>query len=248
MIVIYENYEAEVDEYTDILLNQPEGAPGRQYLATRMITPDTARHWRLGFSPAGFKPVCYEGVDVKYRFWEKMNSRVTIPVIDVGGNVIAVSGRSVTPDVIPKYMHYQFPTRRTLFGLYQNRRTVFDENLVVFAEGQLDVISAWQCGFRVCASTFGAHFSSDQLALAARFVDRVAILFDADQAGIDGANESMTRATLRGDVSVRILRYFLRSGDDLDSWVRTNDYRTILNYVNRDTEDVLTAKLQQMLD
>ena len=242
-----EDYEAEVNEYTDILFNTVEGAPGRAYLARRGITPDTAKHWRLGFSPANFKPVCYEGKAIKFSFWERMNNRVTIPVLDVSGRVVAISGRAVVDEVTPKYWHYQFPTRRTLFGLYQNRQTVFNENLLIFTEGQLDVISAWQRGFRVVASTFGAHFSSDQLALAARFTDRVAILFDADRAGQDGALASLTKAEIRGDVDVKILRGFLKPGEDLDGWVAQNDYRAIIDHVNRrDDLNSLEARLRRL--
>ena len=38
-----------MEEYSDILLNKPEGKPGRQYLKSRNITKDTAIAWHLGY-------------------------------------------------------------------------------------------------------------------------------------------------------------------------------------------------------
>ena len=45
------NLKEEMEEYNDILLNKPEGKPGRQYLKSRNITKDTAIAWHLGYCP-----------------------------------------------------------------------------------------------------------------------------------------------------------------------------------------------------
>lgn len=236
-------YEKESKEYEDNLWNRTIGKSARDYLKARNILPSTAKYWQLGYSPNGFVPECYKEEQDKFKFWEKMNGRITIPVYDQNGDMIAISGRAIDKNMKPKYMHYQFPTRKILFGLFQNEKEILKHNMIIFTEGQFDVISAWQHGFRVCGCTFGAHFSSDQLATSSRYTDRVNILYDDDKAGSDGANNSLEKLNLRGDIKIRILRNILKNGDDLDNWIRKNDYHFIMKIINSSQEDLLKYKL-----
>lgn len=218
------NYATEVAEYTHVLLHSPAGAPGRVYLQRRGLTPTTARAWGLGYCPVDFTPKCYAAragrVPPKARFWEKMRGRLTIPVVDSAGDIVAISGRAVDATVPgPKYMHYVFPTSRVLFGLWMNRRTAFDTGVIVLTEGQLDVISAWQAGMRCVCACFGAHFSEHQLALATRYVDKVGILFDDDEAGRQGAQTAIAKCKTTGGARVRVLTGVL-GGHDLDEFIR----------------------------
>lgn len=234
MLTVDRAYGGEAAEYARLLMTSSAGAPGRAYLRRRGLTPATAQAWGLGYCPRGYVPTAYRAVagklPPKARFWEKMHGRLTIPVHDASGEVVAVSGRAV--EACPeesKYMHYAFPTSRTLFGLFINRRAVFDADLLILTEGQLDVVSAWQAGLRCVASCFGAHFAPQQLALAARFTSRVAVLFDDDEAGRTGAQASMKHCTVHGDLRVRIAGGVL-GGHDLDEFIRGGgDWRALLD-------------------
>lgn len=183
-------YNEESKEYIKMLYSE-EGREARQYLKNRYISVATAKFWELGYSPYDFVPECYKDSDVT--FYKKMHGRITIPVYDSNGNMIGISGRAIDPNVKPKYMHYVFPTRSTLFGLWQNKKDVVRENAIVFAEGQFDIINAWQNGLRICVCTFGAHFSEVQYAIASRYTNRINVMYDQDQAGIDGTISSMKR-------------------------------------------------------
>jgi DNA primase len=237
-------YEQESKEYENNLWNKEIGKPARDYLRKRNIKPNTAKYWHLGYSPENFIPECYKDeTNEKFKFWEKMNGRLTIPVYDQNGSLIAISGRAINPETKPKYMHYQFPTRRILFGLFFNEKEILKQNMLILTEGQMDVISAWQNGFKLCSCTFGAHFSSEQLAIASRYTDRVNVLYDDDDAGQEGANNSLEKIKLRGDVKVRILRGILKNGNDLDDWIKKNDYHFIMKIINSSKEDLLKYKL-----
>ena len=234
------DYAQEMHEYEDNLWDKSIGKIARDYLKNRHISPATAKTWHIGYCPKGFNPKCYTGM--QSRFWEKMWGRITLPVFNSNGDLIAISGRTII-DEKPKYMHYPFPTRKRLFGLYINEKAIMKHNAVIFTEGQLDVISAWQHGFQLCACTFGAHFSSEQIALASRYTDRIYVLYDDDEAGQEGAQKSLNKAKIKGDVKVRLLRGILKNGEDLDNWIQRNDYHKILNYINSNTENALKLRL-----
>lgn len=226
-------YAKEANEYTNILLRSVAGKPGREYMAKRGILPETAKAWGLGYCPVGYVPKCYADrlrtLPSKSRFWEKMHGRITIPIADSSGNIIAISGRAIYPVNEAKYMHYVFPTSKILFGLWMNRKNIFDLNTVVFVEGQLDVITSWQSGMKCTVSCFGAHFTEYQLALAARYTNKVYILFDDDEAGKTGAKASISKISHNNIVKVVLSDSSLLQGKDLDEYIRSGkDWRELI--------------------
>lgn len=239
------SYISEVREYQENLYDKHIGIDARDYLKKRQITPETARAWKIGFSPIGFVPQCYNNYTGTTKFWEKLNGRITFPVYNSNGEIVSISGRSIYDEIKPKYIHYQFPTRKNLFGLYNNIVKILEANAIIFVEGQLDVISAWQHGLRICASTMGAHFLFDQIILASRYTNRVFLLYDNDDAGEKGMMDSMKKLKTRGDMEVRKLSGILRQGEDVDDWVRQNDINIILNRIKPVSEiDKLRFALQ----
>ena len=236
-------YPEECKEYTSMLFSD-KGREARRYLKDRYITVATAKFWELGFSPIDFIPQCYKDSDEN--FYKKMNGRITIPVYDSNGTIIGISGRSIYPNLKPKYMHYVFPTRSTLFGLWQNEKDIVRENAIIFAEGQFDIINAWQNGLRICVCTFGAHFSEVQYALASRYTDRINIMYDQDQAGIEGTFNSMKKNKTYGEVKVRSIQYLMNTGDDLDSWISESNAERVMAAVNFSQLDYVKSKVKYM--
>jgi len=235
-------YIEENKEYVNNLYGNL-GKDGREYLKKRGITVPTAKFWELGFSPRNFIPEIYKN-DTNFMY-KKMNGRVTIPVYDSNGVLIGISGRSVYDDIKPKYMHYVFPTRSTLFGLWQNQKDVIRENAIVFAEGQFDIITAWQNGLRIAVCTFGAHCSETQFAIASRYTNRINILYDKDEAGELGTQKALKINTY-GKVKVKSIGYLMLKDDDLDSWIQRNSYQKILNAINFSKIDYVKSKLSKI--
>jgi len=232
-------------EYEQILHDKEMSKPARDFLKKRSIKPQTAKEWHIGFCPRDYIPKCYNKDD--YPYYEKMQGRVILPVFDSNGKLITLSGRTIYDDLKPKYMHYTFPTRKTLFGLYINEKEIIKQNAIIFTEGQFDVISAWQRGLRNVVCTFGSHFSTDQIILSARYTNRVFILYDSDEAGQNGAYNSLQRIKMRGDVKIRLLTNVLKNGEDLDDYVKKNNFKFLNSLINATQEDVLKYKLQKML-
>jgi DNA primase len=235
------DYTLELEEYKSNLWDKEVGKPARLFLKNRKIYKSTAEAWNMGYCPKNYVPKYYK--DEKYPFWEKMQGRIILPVFDSNGDLLTLSGRAISDDIKPKYMHYTFPTGKTLFGLYINEKDILKKNAIIFTEGQFDVISAWQHGLRNVACTFGSHFSSDQILLSARYTDRVYILYDDDDAGQEGARKSLEKIKIRGDVKISLLKGILKNGEDLDDWVKHNNCNFFDKIFNSSKEDLLKYKL-----
>jgi DNA primase len=227
------NYEKENEFYKRALLHPVIGEPARKYLESRGINEETIRVWEIGYCPPGHK------------VYKKLKARITFPVRDQKGTIVTISGRKIfsAMDGV-KYDMYPFTARKILFGLWQNKETIRDSNRAVITEGQFDVITAWQAGFKIATSTFGAHGTLWHLALLARYAKRIDVLYDADKAGIEGM-EAIKKLSTLGDLDVKLKNPFTK-GDDLDSWLQKNAVENLYNLLDNNEINSLKAKLQRI--
>lgn len=234
------NIEEENDFYIKCLFNKEIGKSARTYLNKRGISKETAEFWKLGYSPTDMiNPVFNE--DNLYKPWEKLQGRITIPIYNQNDELISISGRLINKiDNRPKYDHYPFPSRSTLFGLSQNKINIFNEDRCFVTEGQMDVISSWQAGVKNIVSSFGAHFSLSHAALISRYTNNIDIIYDNDFAGYKGMNKA--KEFQKYNLNLNILR-ILDNGEDLDSFFKEKtkeDFYALIN--NSDKISILQKK------
>ena len=112
-----------------------------------------------------------------------------MPYLDVYGRAVALVGRSILVEEerkflgIPKYKNTSFDKSRHLFGLYQAKEEIIKKKEVYVVEGQFDVISAHQIGFKNVVAIGGSGMSFEQVALLLRYTEHINLLFDNDAAG-----------------------------------------------------------------
>jgi DNA primase len=94
-----------------------------------------------------------------------------------------------------------------VFGQYESRKAIRKEDLVIFCEGQTDVISAHQAGFQNIVAPLGTALTKEQLQKLAKLTKNFLFIFDSDQAG----QEAMQRALLL--ISKLELRAYAASPD-----------------------------------
>lgn len=224
------DFEIESEFYQKALRHPSVGEPGRRYLRSRGLNDETIRVWEIGWCPIGH-PV-----------YRKLRGRITFPVRDQNGRIVTISGRKAFTTLPgPKYDMYPFSATKVLFGLWQNRGEIRNLNRAVVTEGQIDVIMAWQKGFRIATSTFGAHGTPWHLALLARYAQRIDVLYDADTAGERGL-EAIKRIGAFGDLDVRFKNPFPQ-GDDLDSWIQGRNADELFNLLDKD-ENLSNLKIR----
>ncbi|GMQ77747.1 MAG: hypothetical protein BMS9Abin02_0236 [Anaerolineae bacterium] len=202
---------AAADYYNQLLLYAPQAEHARKYIQERGLEEDTVKAFSLGYAlnswdamRSHFTMQGYSEDDLvntglltineeKETRYDRFRNRLMIPIRDLGGRVIGFGARTLDPEGLPKYLNSPqttvFDKGRSLFGLDLNKRTIREAKQIVIVEGYMDVMQAWQAGYRNVVAQMGTSLTVQQLRLAKRFSKRFIIALDADAAG--------TKATLR---------------------------------------------------
>ncbi|MEW5985674.1 MAG: DNA primase [Chloroflexota bacterium] len=199
------------DYFHQLLLYAPQAEHARRYLAGRQLTEETIATFKLGyalnqwdagrshFTMQGFSQddlmaagllIHNEDTDSRY---DRFRHRLMIPIRDVNGRVVGFGARTLDPDGLPKYLNSPqtpvFDKGRLLYGLDLAKRHVRESHQAVIVEGYMDVMQAWQAGYRNVVAQMGTALTESQLRLLKRFTKAFVLALDADAAG--------AKATLR---------------------------------------------------
>jgi DNA primase len=221
-----------------VLLEQPEGAVARDYLARRGITAETIAAFDLGFAPDRWdglvRELGREGVDLgiaeraglvkagQRGHYDFYRGRVMIPTRAVTGETIAFGGRLIG-DGEPKYLNTTttpvYTKGRFLYALGAARRAAQREGAIVVVEGYLDCIALHQAGIAHAVASLGTAFTSEQARELRKATENVFLCFDGDAAGRAATAKSVDLLVAEG-LQARIVA--LPAGEDPDSYVRAN--------------------------
>lgn len=136
--------------------------------------------------------------------YDFFRERLIFPMYTEQGKLAGFSGRkmrSAKPDA-PKYKNSPegaaFQKRRLLYGLWQNRRTIQQNDRAVLVEGMADVATCYDGGLRQMVASGGTAVTQEQLRLLKRYTRNVTIMLDADEAGMKAAMKAVEDAVLEG--------------------------------------------------
>src|SRR5262245_20252667 len=119
--------------------------------------------------------------------------RVTFPICDTQGRVIAFGARTLGDDE-PKYLNSPesplFSKSRTVYALHLAKQEMLKGGEGAVMEGYTDVIMAHQCGWPVAVAGLGTALTPDQAALIGRYARRVHLVYDGDAAGQRAAEKN----------------------------------------------------------
>ncbi len=153
--------------------------------------------------------------------YDVFRNRLMFPIIDSSDRVIAFGGR-ILPTAAPaqgaegqtgsdqegpKYLNSPettlFSKRETLYALNLARQPLIRKQLAVVVEGYMDVVGCHQAGVENVVATLGTAMTEQHINLLRRFCNRVALVFDSDDAGRRAADRAI-ELLLRYPVDVRI--------------------------------------------
>jgi DNA primase len=219
--------EQAVDYYHMLFMYAPEAEPARQYVQKRGLTEETITHYKLGFAlnrwdaalthfhDQGYDEqellaagLLIENEERKTRY-DRFRNRLMIPIRDINGRWVGFGARTLDPEGIPKYLNSPqtplFDKSHLLYGLHDARRHIREARQVVIVEGYMDVIQAWQAGFRNVVAQMGTALTEEQLKQLKRYTKRFVLALDADAAGVKATMRSLqvARETLDREVDVR---------------------------------------------
>jgi len=223
-----------------------ESGSAKEYLRQRGINDTFAKEAGFGFAPNGWENVLnllrqhnfstelieQTGLLVRNdrgNLRDFMRNRLTIPIHDTRGRLVAFGGRAFGDDK-PKYLNTRetqiFKKSETLFGFHRAKGHMRDGALLV--EGYFDVIQLHQEGIYQAIAPLGTAVTEDQLKTIAKFTKKIVLCFDGDAAG-QRATERTLKLALPLGFDVRLL--VLPTGEDPDTWcikMGAEGFRTIL--------------------
>lgn len=160
---------------------------------------------------------------------DAMRNRITIPIRDHTGKLVAFGGR-VLDDAKPKYLNTKetelFKKGETLFGLCDAKAHLQDGALVV--EGYFDVLTLQRLDIGNAVAPLGTALTEAHLDRLAKYTKRIILCMDGDAAGHKAMEKSLSLALPKG-FDVRLLE--LPAGEDPDTWalsVGTEAFRELI--------------------
>ena len=185
-----------------------------RYIESRGFNKESIYKFAIGYAPGDFTLLDYlQTGDNKFNRKELLDSglftlknnklrskffkRIMFPIRSTSGKVIGFSGRILSGnDKSPKYMNTPetpiYHKKDNVFGQYESRKAIRKEDLVIFCEGQTDVISAHQYGYENIVAPLGTALTIEQLTSLSKLTKNFLFIFDSDSAG----QEAMKRALL----------------------------------------------------
>ncbi len=157
------------------------------------------------------------------RLYDRFRKRITFPIANEGGRVIAFTARALDSDdkAGPKYLNSPetplYSKGQVLFNLDKARQAIRQQNFALLVEGQMDCISVFAAGVSPVLATSGTAFTEHQARLLRRYTTRLVVNFDPDTAGANAAEKSIALLTEEG-FEVRVVT--LEGGLDPDRFVR----------------------------
>ncbi|MFM9001231.1 MAG: DNA primase, partial [Opitutia bacterium] len=160
----------------------------------------------------------------------RFRGRLTIPIRDIQGRVIAFTARQleITPEDDPsreaKYVNSPetelFKKSRTVFNLDRARANRKEGTPFLLVEGQLDAIRCHSVGIPGAIAAQGTSVTEEHLQQLHRFSERLTVFLDSDEAGKKAAMRLLPLG-LRQGLDIRFLS--LPDGKDPDEYFSTHD-------------------------
>ncbi len=221
-------------------LKSANGKWALEYLLGRGLTTQTIEEFGLGCAPKDWNKLIsylknkgYTEFEIAKadlvaksqktgRYYDRFRNRIIFPIKDVRGNVIAFSSRRNPEEKdSAKYMNssdtFAYKKRYNLFGI--NLAKNHCDDFMILVEGNMDVISLHQAGFKNAVAPLGTSLTEEQTKLITKYTKEVFLLFDADSAG----QKAITRATKLFEttgISVRVV--VIHDAKDPDEFIRNN--------------------------
>lgn len=183
------------------------------------------------------------------RMFDRFRGRVMFPIHNVAGRVIAFGARILKADKTqPKYLNSPetpvYHKSQGLYGIFQAKQTIRQEDVCYLTEGYTDVISLHQAGIKNVVASSGTSLTTEQIRLIARFTPNVTILYDGDAAGIKAALRGLDMVLEEG-LNLRLL--LLPDGEDPDSYIHKVGADAFKTYIQTHSQDFIDFKAGRWL-
>mgnify|MGYP000117479436 CR=1 FL=1 len=258
--------EFAADYFHTTLKEDSEGKRiGFSYFKERGFELDTINTFQLGYSPEDRKSFVTKALAKGYNkellltagligdrngdLYDKYSGRVIFPILNQSGKTIGFGARILKSNSkAPKYINSPenpiYHKSKTLYGIYQAKRSIASLDECFLVEGYTDVISLYQGGVQNVVASSGTSLTEGQLFLLKRYTKHLTILYDGDAAGVKAALRGMDIAL---EVGLNVKLVLLPENHDPDSFIQEKGVDGFKQFVAENKKDFVVFKLEAAL-
>jgi DNA primase len=226
-----------MEYYRRMLLETSQGKAARQYIRRRQLSKSIVHNFNLGYAPPGWnnllnyllrKKISAQLIEKsgliiprksKTGFYDRFRDRIMFPISNLHNQVIGFGGR-VLDDSVPKYLNSPetpvYNKSTSLYGLNRGKEKCRETRSVHIVEGYFDLLALHQHGIENSAATLGTALTKDHIRILKGFAEKVYLVFDADDAGIQASLRGVG-IFIKAGVDARVV--LLPQGHDPDSYL-----------------------------
>ena len=250
--------------FTEQLFNSEAGQSiALSYFEERGLRKDTIEKFKLGYCPAdgdaftthaikaGFQLELLQQLGLSTQYQKDFfRGRVMFTIHSVSGKVLGFGGRTLSADKkTPKYINSPeteiYFKSKIVYGIYQARKAITEDNECYLVEGYMDVISLHQSGIENVVASSGTSLTQDQVRLIKRYSTNLTILYDGDAAGVKAALRGLEIALEEG-MNVKVV--LLPAEDDPDTYVQKLGADGFRKYIEENKKDLIHLKTDLYLE
>lgn len=156
-------------------------------------------------------------------WYDRFRGRIMFPIRNIGGRTVGFSGR-ILPQFVDatqaqgKYVNTPetslYHKSKILFGYDTAKKKMAETKEVVVVEGQMDLCMSYQAGVHNTIAVSGTAFTDEHIKLLKRFVEKIILSFDSDQAGLSALKKS-AKLCLFGGLDVYAITLATKDPADL---------------------------------
>ena len=215
------------------------GKDARNYLINeRRLSEETLKEFNIGLAlndnnlnkiliGKGFseKDIIDMSLANKYDYGlsDMFRNRITFPITNDKGNIIAYSARIFNGEDTSKYINSKesqiFKKGQTFYNYDKCRLEVLKSKSVIIVEGHMDAIRVYCSGIKNVIATMGTALTSDHIKLLKRLNCKVILMMDNDNAG-EKSTILNGEELIKNNMDVSVVR--LSGEKDPDSYILKN--------------------------
>jgi DNA primase len=227
-----------MDYYHWNLLHDSYGKQAMAYLQKRAMEPSVIEKFKLGYARNTWdglrnylqnKRVPIElieksGLVIPRKsgtgYYDRFRERIVFPIYNLNKQVVGFGGR-VLDASLPKYLNSPetpvYSKSKLLYGLHLARNKCRETGTIYIVEGYFDLLALHQYGVENAGATLGTALTTEHIHMIKGFAEKVILVFDADDAGIQASLRSVGIFIEKG-MQARVM--LLPKGHDPDSFMR----------------------------
>ena len=225
-----------IQKVSEFYIEELKKSPiAKKYLLSREIRTSTIEKFGIGYSPENVEKILQfaekEKISIEdlikigvlkkiseTKYIDRFKNRIIFPIRNHLGKIVAFGGRGVEKNQTPKYINSPetdiYSKSKVLYGYFESKDYLREKKTAIVVEGYFDLISLYQVGIKNVVATLGTALTKEQAKLLKKFVNKVILMFDSDNAG-KKALISGAKILLSQDIDVYYCQLDEKDPDDL---------------------------------